>query len=115
MKLLTDLNAISFPARHLVKKYEYGRGINPHIKKGEFTSIVTSRGCPFACRFCSRNSISMKKYRMRSTEDIIEELKEIYKMGYKYVAFNDDCFLSNKKQAYGLFDAISDVLSGTNA
>ena len=43
---------------------------------------------------------------MRSTENIIEELKEIYKMGYKYVAFNDDCFLSSKKQAYGLFDAI---------
>lgn len=106
VQLLTDLNAVSFPARHLVKKYEYGRGINPHIKKGEFTSIVTSRGCPFACRFCSRNSISMKKYRMRSTENIIEELKEIYKMGYKYVAFNDDCFLSSKKQAYDLFDAI---------
>ena len=106
VQLLTDLNAVSFPARHLVKKYEYGRGINPHIKKGEFTSLVTSRGCPFACRFCSRNSISMKKYRMRSTENIIEELKEVYKMGYKYVAFNDDCFLSSKKQAYGLFDAI---------
>lgn len=106
VQLLADLNAVSFPARHLVKKYEYGRGVNPHIKKGEFASIVTSRGCPFACRFCSRNSISMKKYRMRSTENIIEELKEIYKMGYKYVAFNDDCFLSSKKQAYDLFDAI---------
>ena len=106
VQLLADLNAVSFPARHLVKKYDYGRGVNPHIKKGEFASIVTSRGCPFACRFCSRNSISMKKYRMRSTENIIEELKEIYKMGYKYVAFNDDCFLSSKKQAYDLFDAI---------
>ncbi len=104
--LLTDINAISFPARHLVKKYDYGRGINPRIKKGEFTSIVTSRGCPFSCRFCSRNSISMKRYRMRSTENIIEELKEIHKMGYRYVAFNDDCFLSNKKQAHELFDAI---------
>jgi radical SAM superfamily enzyme YgiQ (UPF0313 family) len=106
VQLITDLNAISSPARHLVKKYEYGRGINPHIKKGEFTSVVTSRGCPFTCRFCSRNSMSMKKYRMRSTENIIEELKEIYKMGYKYVAFNDDCFLSNKKQAVDLFKEI---------
>jgi len=104
--LLIDLNVVSFPARYLVKKYDYGRGINPRIKKGEFTSIVTSRGCPFACRFCSRNSMSMKRYRMRSTENIIEELKEIHKMGYRYVAFNDDCFLSNKKQAHELFDAI---------
>ena len=61
VQLITDLNAISSPARHLVKKYEYGRGINPHIKKGEFTSVVKSRGCPFTCRFCSRNSMSMKK------------------------------------------------------
>ena len=104
--LITDLNAISFPARHLVKNYEYGRGMNPSIKKGEFTSIVTSRGCPFSCRFCSRNSMSMNRYRMRSTKNIVEELKEIHNMGYKYVAFNDDCFLSNKKQAQEIFNAI---------
>lgn len=106
LKLIKDLNSIPFPARDLVKKYNYGREYYPKIKKGEFTSIITSRGCPFSCKFCSRNSVSMKKYRARSTKNIIEELGEIYKKGYKYVAIEDDSFLSNKKQAHGLFDVI---------
>jgi len=56
---IDDLDSIPFPSRQLVKKYTYGIGYNPNFKKGEFTSIITSRGCPFSCRFCSRGSISM--------------------------------------------------------
>jgi radical SAM superfamily enzyme YgiQ (UPF0313 family) len=43
---------------------------------------------------------------MRSTNNIIAELKEIQQQGYRHVAFADDCFPTNTKQAYGLFDAI---------
>jgi len=106
VQFVTDLDSIPFPARYLVKKYTYGIGYNPNMKKGEFTSIVTSRGCPFNCRFCSRGSIGMQRYRTRSTENILEELREIYGNGYRYVAFTDDCFPSNKKQAHAIFDAI---------
>jgi anaerobic magnesium-protoporphyrin IX monomethyl ester cyclase len=105
-QLICDLNTIPFPARHLVKHYVYGREYNPRLKAGEFTSIITSRGCPYTCRFCSRGSISMQRYRMRSTENIIAELKEIQQQGYRHVVFSDDCFPANTKQAYSLFDAI---------
>ncbi len=105
-QLIRDLNTIPFPARHLVKHYVYGREYNPHLQAGEFTSIITSRGCPYTCRFCSRGSISMQRYRMRSTENILAELKEIQQQGYRHVAFADDCFPANTKQAYALFDAI---------
>ncbi|MBN2603649.1 MAG: B12-binding domain-containing radical SAM protein [Candidatus Thermoplasmatota archaeon] len=105
-KEVCDLDKYPFPARHLVNHYAYGIGYNHGFSKGEFTSIVTSRGCPFSCRFCSRNSISMKKYSTRSTENILKEIREIKRLGYKYIAFVDDCFLSNKKQAKELFDAI---------
>ena len=101
-----DFDKHPFPARHLVNRYSYGIGYNPSFKKGEFTSIVASRGCPFSCRFCSRNSISMKKYATRSTDNILKEIREIKESGYKYIAFVDDCFLSNKKQAKELFDTI---------
>lgn len=103
---IEDLNTIPFPARLLVKHYIYGREYNPSLKAGEFTSIVTSRGCPYRCRFCSRNSISMQQFRMRSTENILEELKEIKQNGYRHVAFADDCFPVNRKQAFDLFKAI---------
>jgi anaerobic magnesium-protoporphyrin IX monomethyl ester cyclase len=103
---IDDLDSIPFPSRQLVKKYTYGIGYNPNFKKGEFTSIITSRGCPFSCRFCSRGSISMKKYMTRSTEDILEEIREIVKMGFRYVAFVDDCFLADKKQVNEIFESI---------
>jgi radical SAM superfamily enzyme YgiQ (UPF0313 family) len=80
LKLIDNLDLYPYPSRDLVKKYNYGREYYPKIKKGEFSSIITSRGCPFNCKFCSRNSISMKKYRARSTINIIKELKELSKL-----------------------------------
>jgi radical SAM superfamily enzyme YgiQ (UPF0313 family) len=106
LQLIEDLDSIPFPSRNLVSKYRYGDQFNPKIEKGDFTSIITSRGCPYSCKFCSRNTVSMKKYRTRSTKNILKELKEIQANGYKYVAFVDDSFLSNKKQAYELLDEI---------
>jgi anaerobic magnesium-protoporphyrin IX monomethyl ester cyclase len=101
-----DLDSFPFPARELVKHYTYGREYNPRLKAGKFTSIITSRGCPYHCRFCSRGSISMQRYRTRSTENIIAELKEIKEQGYQHVVISDDCFPTKTKQASRLFDAI---------
>ncbi len=109
LKLIKNLDSISYPARHIANKYNYGNQFNPRIKNGDFTSIITSRGCPFNCKFCSRNSISMRTYRVRSIENILEELKEIKNQGYKYVAFVDDNFLSNKNKSHELFDKIINV------
>ncbi len=106
VEFIKDIDSISFPSRTSVLKYNYGDQFNPKMKKGDFTSIITSRGCPYSCKFCSRNSVSMKKYRNRSTENILKELKEIQADGYKYVAIVDDSFPSNKKQAQELFDEI---------
>ena len=50
----------------------------------------------------------MKKYRIRSVKDIIEELKVVQKQGYKIVAFEDDSFLADKKQSIQLFQGIID-------
>ena len=104
--LIKDLDSIPFPARHLVHHLIYGREFNPSFKAGDFTAIITSRGCPYHCRFCSRKSISQQQYRMRSTENIIAELKEIKSQGFRHVAIADDCFPTNKKQAIALFDEI---------
>jgi anaerobic magnesium-protoporphyrin IX monomethyl ester cyclase len=105
-KFLKELDSVPFPARHLVKKYIYGRPWKPRIKQGEFTSIVTGRGCPFNCSFCSRGAVTFHQHRARSTTGILNELRDIHAKGYKYVAFMDDSFLSNKKQAHAIFDTI---------
>jgi len=106
IQLIKNLDTIPFPNRDFVKQYVYGKEYNPKIKKGEFTSIITSRGCPFSCKFCSRNSVSMQSYRLRSAKNVFEEIKELYKQKFKYLIFVDDSFLSNRKQAHELFDRI---------
>ncbi len=101
-----NLDSIHFPARHLVKKYSYGKVYIPDAKKGEFTSIMTTRGCPMHCSFCTRQFIGMKTFRKRSSKNVINELKEIYNNGYKYVMFADDNFLADKKRAVQIMDGI---------
>lgn len=103
---IKNLDSIPFPARLLIKQIMYGREYNPSLKAGEFTSIITSRGCPYRCRFCSRSSLSKQQYRIRSTENILAELKEIQEQGYRHVAIVDDCFPVNRTQASDFFDAV---------
>ncbi len=103
---IQDLNTIPFPSRDLIKKYLYGKAYNPSIKKGEFTSILTSRGCPYHCKFCSRNAISLNMFRTRTTKNILDELEEIRALGYKYLGIMDDSSLYNKKQAHEIFDSL---------
>lgn len=106
LELIEDLNTLAFPSRKLIEKYNYGKEYNPKIKKGEFTSVIMSRGCPYHCKFCSRNSVSMKKYRTRTVENVVKELIELSNQGYKYVAFEDDSFITNINEINRLFETI---------
>lgn len=96
-KLIENLDSIPFPARHLVNKYDFSSitGGIYILSKGRNTSMTLSRGCPFKCKFCI-NPVVQRKYRIRSAENIIEELKEIIPK-YNYNLFIDDHFYVNKK------------------
>jgi anaerobic magnesium-protoporphyrin IX monomethyl ester cyclase len=104
---IKDLDQIPFPSRHLVKQYSYGKrqiaGVT-FFAKGKITSMVTTRGCPFHCRFCVSKSI-FKKYRSRSAENVIKEFEEIAKE-YDSVFVVDDNFLFEKKRAERIMDLL---------
>ena len=51
-KYLENLDLIPFPARHLVDKYTYGKINGIKVTWGKVTSFITSRGCPYNCKFC---------------------------------------------------------------
>lgn len=106
LEVLDDLDGVPFPARHLVEKYDYGElPFGYHMKK--MTAVITSRGCPFNCRFCSRygNIISAFSFRQRSAENVLKEFEEI---SDKYHSINivDENFLVDKKRAHKIFDGI---------
>ena len=102
---IKDLDSLPFPARHLVDKYDYGKVDDIYFFKPKLTSMITSRGCPYNCRFCSRKALTYKTYRERSAENVVNELQEINEK-YNSVYIVDDNFLTNKKRAHKIFDLI---------
>lgn len=96
-----NLDEIPFPAYHLLpmKKYEMG-----NIK---FAAMVTSRGCPFQCVFCSSSKLCGKIWRGRSPKNVLEEIKLLReKYGVKEIEFLDDTFTLNKKRTKAICDLI---------
>lgn len=67
--------------------------------------VQTSRGCPFDCSFCSVTSMFGRKYRFRSTEDILAELRR-YNDRKNTVFFYDDNFAADRKRAEELLEAM---------
>lgn len=60
--------------------------------------IMTSRGCPYDCSFCSVTGMFGQKYRFRSKERVLEELENHRKFGGDWVFFYDDNFCAHKKR-----------------
>jgi len=104
VKLITDLDSIPFPARHLVDKYNYGMSNNLYFFKPKITSTSTTRGCPFCCRFCSRNE-HIKKFRQRSVDNVVEEIIELND-AYGTVIITDENFLTDTRRAHKIFDKL---------
>ena len=118
-ELITDLDSISFPARHLVEKYDYGKINNSFLFKPKFTSVATTRGCPYQCKFCPKNVPLYREFRQRSAENVVQEIQEIDDK-FKSAMIADDNFVTDKKRAHEIMDrlikigtSIDLIVSGT--
>ncbi len=81
-ELMEDLDALPFLNYGLLKGWQPG-----HVK-----SMMTSRGCPFDCDFCSVNKMFGRRYRSQSPERIIAEIRQCTK---GYIFFADDNFAAD--------------------
>jgi magnesium-protoporphyrin IX monomethyl ester (oxidative) cyclase len=103
---LPDITHIPFPDRSL-RKYDYcwvKHGVR--FSRHTFDTILTTRGCPFKCKFCtfSLNPLGQKRsYTERPLESVIEELKTVTA---DVVLFSDDNFFTNPKRSEQLCDLI---------
>ena len=103
---LPDITRIPFPDRSL-RKHDYcmvkhGVRLSSHT----FDTVLTTRGCPFKCKFCtfSLNPLGQKRsYTERPVESVIEELKTVTA---DVVLFSDDNFFTNPKRSEQLCDLI---------
>jgi len=94
-----DLDVIPYPDFSLLKRDPTRRKFHPPIP------VQTSRGCPFDCSFCSVTGMFGKKYRFRSTENIIGELRRYDRRGNS-IFFYDDNFAANRERTKELLQAM---------
>jgi anaerobic magnesium-protoporphyrin IX monomethyl ester cyclase len=103
-ELTKDLDAIPFPARHLLKNELYQLGTLHGTKK--YTSIMTTRGCPFQCIYCS-NIVYGRKVRRRSIENVMAEIEHVVNtLGIRHFYFVEDVLTLNRKYTLSLCDEI---------
>ena len=89
--IIEDLDALPMPDRSMLTGVEYGytmQGIP--LTFGKFTTISTSRGCPFNCSYCSCAAFSLRRWRYRSAESVVDEMQLLYEEGYRSVVLVDD-------------------------
>jgi len=98
-KEILNIDSIPFPDRTLVEHVQYGRFYGLEMV-GDVTGILTTRGCRYACTYCNRPKKSC--FRSRSPKNIVQELKEIDRMGFESVWIADDNFTNNPQNVIKL-------------
>jgi anaerobic magnesium-protoporphyrin IX monomethyl ester cyclase len=96
--LIKDLDALPFPNRKLIDVDYHCLMAGANVAPKKFTSIVTSRGCVYSCRFCSCTEMAHNVWRPRSAKNTLEELRFLASEGYKQLIFVDDSFTLNPKR-----------------
>ncbi len=101
---IENLDALPFPSRDLFDDSHYKAYYAKHFGYTT-TPMISSRGCPFSCDFCSR-PVFGQHLRMRSPENIVAEADEVERLGYERVWFADDCFTLDKEQILQVCDLL---------
>lgn len=108
-KLIENLDSLPFPARDLV---EFSRIYLtfPGCIKGSYvrsTALIAGRGCNFSCSYCASPKLNERRYRVRSPQNVVEEiiyLQDTY--GIKGILFQDSTLTANRKWIISLCEEI---------
>ncbi len=109
---INELDTIPFPnwgnldySKYSNYRMKYSPGMLP--RQFPFATTITSRGCPYNCIFCAAKTVSGKKVRMRSCQDVLSEIETyINEKDIKEMIFLDDHFLYNKKRAIEIMNGM---------
>ncbi|WP_299525311.1 B12-binding domain-containing radical SAM protein [uncultured Methanobrevibacter sp.] len=101
--LINDLDSLPFPALNLLPMNKYKLlDMDTHM-----TTMITTRGCPMQCSFCSSAAMHGRKIRQRSIENIVDEIEHLKsKYNIDTIAFMDDTFTLKKQKVIAICDEI---------
>ncbi len=103
-ELISDLDEIPFPARHLYNSQNY---TYPDTLTTPVFPIITSRGCPARCTYCAGYCIFKRRFRTRTPKNIVDEIEFLVrKFGAKEIHIWDDNFALIKSRVIQIKDEI---------
>ncbi len=111
---ISDLDQVPYP---LYRHFDFESYPNYRLKMafekraaddmGRYISIVTSRGCPANCLFCSTSNFWGRKWRPRSAENVLDEIEMLYKdYNARYINFADDAFTVDPERVIAICKGI---------
>jgi anaerobic magnesium-protoporphyrin IX monomethyl ester cyclase len=108
---IQELDSLPFPARHLLPMDIYFEAVKENPIRGtirkRYAIMITSRGCPHECIFCSNHIVMGRKWRGRSPENVVNEIEQLVNTySIKQIDFFDDNMTLIKKRAIKICDLI---------
>jgi radical SAM superfamily enzyme YgiQ (UPF0313 family) len=105
---IEDLDNHVLPARHKVDMDQY-------LGAAKAATMVTSRGCPFACTFCTAPTMYQKRFKARSPEKIVEEMEFLIKeYNVREFVFQDENITFNMDRIEAVADLIIEKKLGVS-
>lgn len=108
-ELIKNLDEIPFPAYDLIdfQKYSQVARDNPYLMRQPVGSIISSRGCPGRCVYCTVKAVWGRTWRGRSPKNVVDEIEMLVKKyGVREIAFLDDSASLDKKRWNDICDEI---------
>jgi anaerobic magnesium-protoporphyrin IX monomethyl ester cyclase len=106
-ELIQDLDIVPFPAKDLLPIHKYFLPPTKRIRSERATNMVTSRGCPYNCRFCMAQTMWTRKTRLRSVRNVLDEIRvnvEHYRLNE--FSFHDEVFTLKRDRAAAICEGI---------
>ena len=106
---IKNLDSLPFPAWHLfqIEKYIKLSQVHGSVKRKRYVPIITSRGCPGRCIFCSIHTVWGHQWRTRSPENVVEEIKLLVsKYNIRELHFEDDNLTLSKARIKRICDLL---------
>lgn len=99
--LIPNIDDLPFPSYDLLPMDRY------QLRGERFGAVITSRGCPFNCRFCSSSLQFGKQWRSHSPGRVVEELSLLHDdYGTKEIEFVDDTFTLHSDRVHTIANLI---------
>ncbi len=109
-RYIENLDDLPFPARDLLPMDLYAKINVPHsfsAKEKLNAPLITSRGCPSKCIYCSSTNFWGNHFRPRSPDNVLDEISELIdKWGIREIQFEDDNVTADRERARQIFRGI---------